>query len=552
MNLNRFQIGTRITIGVAIPLLLFTFVGVWSWIVNETMFNDVQNVRNERIRLTALAQRFEKDLVNLQYYLAEIAISKTEQGDTDIFSGAADYYQAFITGLDEYEEFYKRQNDEKVVKDIGVLRAKLGEFYTLGKQMAAAFVDHRMEEGFEKKEQFNEVKEYIDFYLEPLLRREREATLTAMDALIEKMSRLKQGVLTVLLVAMAFSITVSLLLVRSLVPPILTMKGAMQTVSQGNLNHQVPVIGQDELSDMARIFNQMAQDLAQTHSGLVSEKEKLSTIILSAREGIVVTGRQGNVVLVNPSAERLLGKTRSEIMENGFQNLVDDPEYILAHLHGGNPPDMIVYKERILSIYASAFYDDVKNLVGAAALIRDITSEKNLEEQLRRLSQTDALTGLYNRRKFDTSLNEELERATRYKQQMSMMLFDVDHFKKFNDTYGHDQGDRVLQAVGRQMKSTLRTLDICCRYGGEEFVAILPSTPAANALRSAERLRADIEAMVVDGLKVTISIGISSFPECGGELKADALIKLADNALYQAKKAGRNCVQMAELCRSNV
>ncbi len=325
------------------------------------------------------------------------------------------------------------------------------------------------------------------------------------------------------------------------------MKEAMNTVAEGNLHHQVPIIGRDELSDMARIFNTMTQKLAQTHSGLVSEKEKLATIILSVREGIVVTDRQDNIVLVNPSAERLLSKNRDEIIKQGIEQLVDDPEYTRAHLSGKNPPDTIVYKDRVLSFYASQFYDEHKELVGSAALIRDITSEKKLEEKLRTLSQTDALTALYNRRMFDLSLTSELGRAQRYKQPVSLILFDVDHFKKFNDTHGHDQGDRVLQAVGKQMKETLRTQDICCRYGGEEFVAILPATKSDGGVNSAERLRADIEAMVVDGLKVTISLGVVTYQNFEQKISEEALVKLADNALYQAKRAGRNRVQLAQI-----
>ncbi|MBF0610624.1 MAG: diguanylate cyclase [Magnetococcales bacterium] len=546
MNVNRFRIGVRVTIGVVIPLLLLVFVGSWSWIASDKVFKEVEQVRDDRLHLTLLAQQLGKDLVHMQYYLTEVAINKAERNDGNIFSGAEDYYHTFLKNLNEYEEHSKKLNNGKVDEKIATLRKKVVEFFATGKRMAEAFVNDRTEEGFLLKESFDEEAEYFDFLLEPLLRRERDSSVAAMDALVGEMARLKQGVLLVMMVAMVVSSLVGWLLVRSLVHPIVTMKGAMHTVSTGNFGHQVPVIGQDELSDMAKIFNLMAQELAKTYSGLVSEKEKLATIILSAREGIVVTDRQKNIVLVNPSAERLLGKTHEEILAGGFFQLVDDPDYITAHLSGSNPPETIVYKSQVLSVYASPFFDENKVLVGAAALIRDITNEKRLEDQLREQSQTDALTGLFNRRKFDATMEMEVERARRYKHHLSLVLFDVDHFKKFNDTYGHDQGDRVLQAVGRQMKKTLRNLDVCCRYGGEEFVAILPGTPSAGAERSAERLRADIEAMVVDGLKVTISLGVVAYPDCG-IANVEAMVKMADNALYQAKKGGRNQYKLAEM-----
>ncbi|MEO5377865.1 MAG: diguanylate cyclase [Magnetococcus sp. DMHC-6] len=546
MNLNWFRIGTRVSTGVIIPLIMLIFVGIWSWLASDGVYNEVKEVRDARIKLMLLAQRMSKDLLQMQYYLTEVAINKAEREDADIFSGAADYYDDFLASLKEYESFYQGKNDEKIIKSLETLRSNTKEFYELGKKMATAFVQEKREAGFTAKDEFNDAAEAVDFYLEPLLRQERDMAVDSMDDLVKQMSSLKQGLLIVMLVAALISSFIGWLLVRSLVHPVLTMKNAMQIVSEGNLTHQVPVIGRDELSEMANIFNLMARQLALTHSGLISEKEKLSTIILSAREGIVVTDRQDKIVLVNPSAERLLDKTREQIMAAGIEQLVDDSAYIHAHLNGDNPPDTIVYNDRVLSFYASKFFDKNNELVGSAALIRDITSEKKLENKLRQLSQTDGLTGLYNRRMFDTSLATELDRAKRYKQRVGLILFDVDHFKKFNDTHGHDQGDRVLQAVGKQMKETLRNLDISCRYGGEEFVAILPTTNEEGALRSAERLRADIEAMVVDGLKVTISLGVAVYHEqYDRDMSGDKLVKMADNALYEAKRAGRNRVQLA-------
>ncbi|MBF0585238.1 MAG: GGDEF domain-containing protein, partial [Magnetococcales bacterium] len=182
--------------------------------------------------------------------------------------------------------------------------------------------------------------------------------------------------------------------------------------------------------------------------------------------------------------------------------------------------------------------------IGSAALVRDITQEKKLEEKLRKLSTTDGLTGLYNRRWFDTALSDEMQRAARYHQMVGLLLFDVDHFKRFNDTHGHDQGDRVLQALGRVMQGHFREVDHPCRYGGEEFCAILPNTGHPGAQLAAERLRQKVESMEVDGLKVTISIGVAIFPMVGKN--PDDFLKQADLALYKAKKGGRNQVCFAD------
>jgi diguanylate cyclase (GGDEF)-like protein len=243
----------------------------------------------------------------------------------------------------------------------------------------------------------------------------------------------------------------------------------------------------------------------------------------------------------------LLGKPQERIVAEGFLNLFDKPELMEQWLDAGSEqggPHTYVYNNHVLSVHASRICNAVGKLVGSAALLRDITEEKRLEEELRRLSNTDGLTALYNRRHLDESLQKELDRAHRYHLPLSVLMFDIDHFKKFNDTYGHEQGDRVLQAVARTLRGALRNQDAPCRYGGEEFVAILPNTSKAGAYSLAERLRKDVERMVVDGLKVTISIGVSEYPEFD-VTEQHKLIEAADAVMYVAKRSGRNRVCLA-------
>jgi diguanylate cyclase (GGDEF)-like protein len=164
--------------------------------------------------------------------------------------------------------------------------------------------------------------------------------------------------------------------------------------------------------------------------------------------------------------------------------------------------------------------------------------------RLYELAITDGLTKLFIHRYFQARLEEELVRAKRYHTACSLILFDIDHFKKFNDTYGHQQGDIVLIEVAKLMKLTVRdTVDIPARYGGEEFVIILPETDAKGALLVAERLRKTIEAFDFPGqeqsLKVTVSLGVSTFPDHAST--KSVLIKKADLALYECKNRGRNC-----------
>ncbi|MEO5364583.1 MAG: diguanylate cyclase [Magnetococcus sp. DMHC-8] len=339
------------------------------------------------------------------------------------------------------------------------------------------------------------------------------------------------------------------LAVRHLViRPIAAMTAAIEQVADGNLRQRVDSQRMDELSRMSGAFNRMAVELDRIHSGLQNERDKLTTIIVAAQEGIVVTDRQGDVVLINPAAERLLGKSAEQIVREGFLNLLDDPEYLTAYLEqsGIDFPTTVVYQHRVLNVYANTIRTPDGTLVGSAALLRDVTEEKRLEKQLRILSNTDALTGLHNRRRLDEILVDEFNRARRYQQSLAVLMLDVDHFKRFNDEHGHSLGDRVLQAVAGVLQESCREVDFPCRYGGEEFCLVLPNTSLEGAKRMAERLRSGVEQMRVETLQVTISVGVAIHPLLGQT--PEELREAADQALYQAKQAGRNryCLAQAD------
>lgn len=317
---------------------------------------------------------------------------------------------------------------------------------------------------------------------------------------------------------------------------------AIAATSQGIFTRALPLEGGDELTDMAANFNRMSSELHKLHHGLQNEKNKLTTIILSAREGIVVTNDTGEVVLVNPAAERLLGKSAERIQREGFLKVVDDPEFVARFMadEGVDMPETLVYNQHVLQFYASTIHDRNGSTMGSAALLRDITEEKKLEEKLRSQSITDPLTGLFNRRHSEENLHAEMQRFQRSGHGFAVALLDVDHFKRFNDEHGHDQGDRVLQSVARNLHLHYRQIDICCRFGGEEFCIIMPGTSLSGAMLAAQRLREGIEEMRVDGLKVTVSIGVVV---CDRTIRTqEELIKRADQALYAAKHLGRNRV----------
>lgn len=171
--------------------------------------------------------------------------------------------------------------------------------------------------------------------------------------------------------------------------------------------------------------------------------------------------------------------------------------------------------------------------------------------KLRDMAFLDGLTGLYNYRYFQELMDSEMARATRYKLPLSLMLFDIDFFKKVNDTYGHPAGDEVLRSLALLVKAAMRTSDFVVRYGGEEFVVILPMTELAGCKVFAERLRRRVEDMkIVFGnimIRITISIGVTTCEAEMVSINKSQMITAADTALYRAKQNGRNCVCMIEL-----
>lgn len=160
----------------------------------------------------------------------------------------------------------------------------------------------------------------------------------------------------------------------------------------------------------------------------------------------------------------------------------------------------------------------------------------------------DGLTGVYNHRYFQEQLRHELARAKRYKRSLSLLLLDLDHFKHFNDRFGHRQGDRLLKDAGDFFNRIKRETDTVARYGGDEFAVILPETSHEDAVVFAKRLRAEFEEARLGGgedggLLVTVSVGVATFPKDADS--AEDLVERSDQALYRAKHAGRNCIRSA-------
>lgn len=267
---------------------------------------------------------------------------------------------------------------------------------------------------------------------------------------------------------------------------------------------------------------------------------------------LAVCDPDGNFIKVNRKFTEVLGYTAAEIEG---QNLLffthpDDIQSttdLLASLGKGNPVAGFINRCRCQD--STYRFLEWNSLPGTGRFIytsaRDVTSQLMLENQLRQAAIKDDLTGLYNRRFFETIIYEQMERSDRYDEPLSLAVLDLDHFKQVNDRWGHPSGDELLQITAQTIGKTIRSSDILVRFGGEEFVILLPQTALNLAGAAAERIRAAVEAVVhpVYG-RQTVSIGVCE------RMKSESFnhwYRRADAALYDAKHEGRNRVVATDL-----
>lgn len=234
--------------------------------------------------------------------------------------------------------------------------------------------------------------------------------------------------------------------------------------------------------------------------------------------------------------EQLLGSQVGGTVSANFKRCVDARSPITYEEELNLPQGVRVWSTKLQPVFEG---DRVAQIVGSS---RDITAQKELEQRLRHLSEVDELTRVANRRRLQSELELEIGRSRRHAQPLSVLMIDVDHFKRVNDELGHHVGDATLKGVTDALQRALRPTDRFGRWGGEEFLAILSQTDATGALSAAERLlNAVSSAAIVPGRTITVSIGVGELQE--NHQTADQLVRLADEALYTAKEGGRNQVR---------
>jgi diguanylate cyclase (GGDEF)-like protein len=390
------------------------------------------------------------------------------------------------------------------------------------------------------------------------------------------------AVVAVLVAFFAVALVFVAMLLRALGGQVAAMLDAARRIGQGDFSHKVPVVGKDEMAGLASEFNKMSdrlktqmdelrrqqieidrsvsrigeafasgldrQALLQVvvETSLGACRAEYGTIVLGGRDGAEAEAGELSPALRDVAvAAADKARTRDDLVVRqdddycalaGPLRRLAEPPGTVGVMTVARQGEQFSHAERDVFLY----------LVGqVSSSIENIALHELVSEQ----AVTDELTGLSNNRRFRELISKEAARAQRFGHELSLIMLDLDDFKRVNDTYGHLQGDEVLRTIGTVLSSESRGVDEPARYGGEEFAVALPETGLAGALELAERIRARIESEAiprVEGsgtLRITASVGAASIPDSADS--ARTLIAAADAALYEAKRSGKNTVSGA-------
>ena len=296
-----------------------------------------------------------------------------------------------------------------------------------------------------------------------------------------------------------------------------------------------------------------------------------SRLIENMSDGVLVVDARGRIVDINPAMLNILKGKPSSYMGRNVSEIIDSwaemKEVIWENQDTRTELRLRHDPSRYMDLRMTPLYDEHNRLSGRIIVSRDITDRKQVEkdlvlandhlhtqlieigllqDQLREQAIRDPLTNLFNRRYLDETLERELSRAEREKYPLCIVMMDLDHFKTVNDVYGHEAGDVVLKSLAEKVMEQCRHGDFACRYGGEEFVLVMPNICIESTSRRARELHQNIEEMNITygrfNLSVTTSMGIACYPAHG--TTKEELLRAADKALYRSKHSGRNCVSV--------
>jgi len=398
--------------------------------------------------------------------------------------------------------------------------------------------------------------------------------------------KLREKIITIAWILFAATLVISIFLGLSITVPLKKLVKEVKYIAEGDLTRELNINTGDEIEVLARNFNQMRKNLKENieeldllykvGQSMSSELDYTKVLNLILDKLIsVMKAESGSIMIFDEDS----GKLKIEVAKGLPENIIEKTEVAVGEgivgkvMKTGRPiyiantmdyPDLAKIKGR--EVKEGTFLSvplrvkgELRGVINVSKSTPNSFTDRDLElfrslsiqaaiayenARLYKLAITDGLTKLYIHRYFQSRLDEELRRAKRYRTKVTLIMTDIDHFKNFNDTYGHQIGDKVLKTVASILSSSIRNVDIIARYGGEEFAVICPAKGADDILIAAERMRKSIEEyeFYVENKRVplTISLGIASYPEHAVEKME--LIEKADMALYKAKESGRNRV----------
>jgi two-component system, cell cycle response regulator len=288
---------------------------------------------------------------------------------------------------------------------------------------------------------------------------------------------------------------------------------------------------------------------------LIQAAREWRTTFDALENAVILTENEGRILRCNRAASEFFRKPFTEIIGHQLWDFLrSDASSVRERFNDmkktNRRTNMVLRSDgKWFSINFDPILDEKGRLAGGACIFSDITPQRQTEDELRmvqdglrRLAVTDELTGAFNRSKFEEIIHIEMERANRYGDPLSLIIFDIDHFKAVNDTYGHTSGDKVLRRIADIVRENIRKMDYFIRWGGEEFMIISSELPLDRAYALAERLRKLTEQNSFNGIgRLSVSFGVTEFR--AGE-DDDSFVRRADTALYHAKRKGRNRVEV--------
>ena len=403
--------------------------------------------------------------------------------------------------------------------------------------------------------------------------------------------------IVLLLLALVVTLVLAYTLARLITRPLADLTEGAKAIAEGRFDYRIPVRSRDEIGQLASAFNDMTDQLELTITELSSSRDQLHRAVRRVGETLRSTHDMRQILdsIVSTAADAVRADsgvlwtftpTRDELypalavgadvseqarvrVGGGMVGLVAERGTPIVRGPDGSAPRLAKGEPVFPVAMAIPFYSEDR-ISGVLTLYREdvhgfsredmdtvlFLAEQGgvaienvfLHDEARRLSITDGLTGVWNRRYFQMQFRQVLATSVRFRRPFSVLMLDLDRFKSINDTYGHQRGDAILIEFAQRVNRVVREVDTFARYGGEEFIALLPETDVYGALTTAEKIREIIRSDTFGGvgeeaIRVTVSIGIASYPD--HEDTYQGLVAAADGALYKAKEEGRDRVRIA-------